>query len=153
MRRQSKHAKELFFSLPTPTQTLSLHCYCVLHGESSGRTTGHFLHCCCRALASSISLKLLRTGTNKRRKLVRARSSRSFYCNSSKNDTWRQNKKPQIHYPGTTFSNFSDELRHLLRAQKRLSVFHTHGSAPRTLYICLAKYWIEGKINNFFFVS
>ena len=77
--------------------------------------------------------------------MVNARtSSRSFY--SRKKYTWLQYKKPLIQAPGITFSNFSDEVG--MEGHGNCCRFATITGVHQGAHICLAKYWMNGKVRS-----
>ena len=64
------------------------------------------------------------------------RNKYEFY--SSKTYTWLQYNKRQIHVPGTTFSNFGDEV--WMEGHENCCRFATLTGVHQRAHICLAKY-------------
>ena len=69
------------------------------------------------------------------------------FC-SSKKCTWLQYEKPQkIQAPGTTFSNFGDEVW-MEGGHGNCCRFATLTGVHQGAHISLAKYWIKGKVRS-----
>ena len=68
----------------------------------------------------------------------------SFYRSSSKKYTWLQYKKRQIQVPGTTFSNFSDEVE-MEGGHANCGRFATLTGVHQGAHICVANYGLMEK--------
>ena len=74
-------------------------------------------------------------------------SSCSFY-DDSKKYTWLQYKKRQIQAPGTPFSIFGDDVG-MEGGHGNCCRFATLTGVHQGAHICLAKYWMNGKVRSY----
>lgn len=148
MSRQSKHAKYIFCFLsrrPRRHVVRRWPCYCCSSLLCSGKEPRDNNEAFSALLLQSSEPPeyLKKTAAKKRKKLLQVRFS--FYSSKKYTpSTCRQNKKPQVQQPGTTFSNFSDELR-LQRGHRNCYHLGALTGVHQRIRSCLARYWINGK--------
>ena len=104
----------------------------------------YIFYCCRRKGAGGIVQQYLWCSWSFYSSNVRVYQLLSFY--SSKKYTWLQYKKWQIQVPGTAFSNFSDEVG--MEGHGNCCRFATLTGVHQGAHICLAKWWIKGKVRS-----